>query len=548
MAGEPTNANSLSRIDDLLRDSRLVYDYCNSVGGIDVDALIAAINAVEALTGDDRVPSAAAVIELRKQYAQGRTQMPFDVFYSLRNGWTIFPPRSKKWVTAGVVGLAIVFMICVLHLTRIYNRGVDLSAELSVLEASQAERRYGELERKLLDARQRLFPISTSSVAVGSVPCGVEESAAPCNGAQGGASTNIDEKYLLAREASHLMVFELVNLDQRIKDVNVRMGEFQEQARYPIVGMGAIEYSLSKFQSGAWAALVSWFGCPAGSTAKDGGCTLTQSSENDRPAQEEGAKTAVLAASVEVVRLQAQALPETPARHDGTQAEEQQRPAYDTLYDPRLSGMSEVFCRKVNLLEDYVSGQLSKDELASKDAFLGKLTYSLGDTFGVSTAGAIIQNCALGLSYYSGAIPDIEAINMRVKDKLNLYSMIILPAVYGALGAIVFFMRPLLNPRLPNPGMTHTLYRIALGALAGMILAWLGMGMFGTDEAFKSVGLGLFAVAFILGFSIDVFFDLLDRLVGISRGAVKKIGSPASDAIGTSGATGGAGTGGAAPS
>ena len=121
---------------------------------------------------------------------------------------------------------------------------------------------------------------------------------------------------------------------------------------------------------------------------------------------------------------------------------------------------------------------------------------------------------------------------MRVKDKLSLYSMIILPAVFGALGAIVYFMRPLLSPQLPNPGKTHTLYRIALGALAGMILAWLGMGMFGADEAFKSAGLGLFALAFILGFSIDVFFDLLDRLVGISRGAVKKIGLQTSDESG----------------
>jgi hypothetical protein len=192
--------------------------------------------------------------------------------------------------------------------------------------------------------------------------------------------------------------------------------------------------------------------------------------------------------------------------------------------------MREIFCTKVGLLEDYASGSKPKldDEM---DYFIDRIAYSVGENFGVSAAMAIVQSCKLGLNYYSGSIPDIEAINMRVQDKLNLYSIIILPAMYGALGAIVFFMRPLLNPRLPNPGISQTIYRVALGALAGMILAWLGMGVFGSDEAFKSVGLGLFAFAFILGFSIDVFFELLDRLVGMSRGAVQRLGAPPSSAM-----------------
>jgi len=476
-----------SKVDDLLRDAKLVYDYCNEVGSLKEDQLLVSINAVENLKPEDRLSSAPEVTELRKRYIEARANLPFDVFYSLRNGWTIFPPRSKKWMTAGVVILAIAFMVCVLHLTRIYNRGVELSAELSLLEASQAERRYGELERKLLDTRLRLFPHGTSNFRADGALCGeaVSVSEANCDLAQP-AGSEPDEKYLLAREASHLMIFELVNLDQRIKNLNVLVGEFQEQARYPIVGMNALEYSIMKFQSGVWTTLVSFVGCPVGSTAQNGGCAMMPAS------------------------------PKTPT--------------FDTFYDPRLSGMSEIFCRKVDLLQQYIDHQLTKAQFVSADEFLGKVAYSLGDSFGVNTAQAIVQNCALGLSYYSGAIPDIEAINLRVKDKLNLYSMIILPAVYGALGAIVFFMRPLLNPKLPNPGITHTIYRIALGALAGMILAWLGMGMFGADEAFKSVGLGLFALAFILGFSIDVFFELLDRLVGISRGAVKKIGTPATEA------------------
>ncbi len=55
-----------------------------------------------------------------------------------------------------MVVAAILFMIGTLHLTRIYNRGVDISAALTVLEVSEAEIRFGELERRLLDAHDQL--------------------------------------------------------------------------------------------------------------------------------------------------------------------------------------------------------------------------------------------------------------------------------------------------------------------------------------------------------------------------------------------------------
>jgi hypothetical protein len=118
---------------------------------------------------------------------------------------------------------------------------------------------------------------------------------------------------------------------------------------------------------------------------------------------------------------------------------------------------------------------------------------------------------------------------MRVKDALNLYSLIILPSLFGALGAVVYFLRAFLNPKEPNEGWSRTLYHVALGALAGMIMAWLGMGLLGSDDAFKSIGLGLFAFAFVLGYSIDVFFDLLANLVKAASRTVGQIGSTGPD-------------------
>ena len=98
--------STLSQIDELLRDARLVHGYCSAVGDIGVEDLAAAINAVEALASGARVPSATEVAELRKQYALVRKKLDFDVFYSLRNGWTMFPTRWERWMTAVVVVLA----------------------------------------------------------------------------------------------------------------------------------------------------------------------------------------------------------------------------------------------------------------------------------------------------------------------------------------------------------------------------------------------------------------------------------------------------------
>ena len=82
--------------------------------------------------------------------------MTFQQFYALRSGWRVFPSRRQRLLTAVMVGVAILFMICTLHMTRIYNRGVDISATLTSLEESEAEIRYGELERRLLDAQVQL--------------------------------------------------------------------------------------------------------------------------------------------------------------------------------------------------------------------------------------------------------------------------------------------------------------------------------------------------------------------------------------------------------
>jgi hypothetical protein len=104
----------------------------------------------------------------------------------------------------------------------------------------------------------------------------------------------------------------------------------------------------------------------------------------------------------------------------------------------------------------------------------------------------------------------------------------LLPAIYGALGALVYYMRQFVNPLRPDPTASRVMMRVALGALAGILLAW-----FWTTTTVEEgltvpdVGLGTLAFAFLLGFSIEVFFGLLDRFVVLANQAVQRLGDGA---------------------
>ncbi|WFP65339.1 hypothetical protein [Mesorhizobium sp. WSM4904] len=108
---------------------------------------------------------------------------------------------------------------------------------------------------------------------------------------------------------------------------------------------------------------------------------------------------------------------------------------------------------------------------------------------------------------------------------LSPYALWILPALYGSLGAIMFHMRMILNPLLPNPTLARLVHRVVLGALAGMVLAWfLGPDTKLGGQA-SAIGFSLFTFAFLFGFSLDIFFTLLDQFVSTSVAGIKKFGS-----------------------
>lgn len=98
---------------------------------------------------------------------------------------------------------------------------------------------------------------------------------------------------------------------------------------------------------------------------------------------------------------------------------------------------------------------------------------------------------------------------------IELYGVLILPALYGMIGTIVFELRRILNPLTPSASLERVIVRTALGGLAGISITFVFRPLHSASNEVTPSGIAIFGVAFILGFSIDVFFTMLDRMVGM---------------------------------
>jgi hypothetical protein len=105
-----------------------------------------------------------------------------------------------------------------------------------------------------------------------------------------------------------------------------------------------------------------------------------------------------------------------------------------------------------------------------------------------------------------------------IKPKIDNLANWILPGLYGALGAIIFFMRRYLNPNLANPDLTSVCYRTLIGGFAAVIFAWLWSYLPSNARAEGGLSPAPFVLAFIVGYSTDLLFQALDQAVdGLSR-------------------------------
>lgn len=121
-------------------------------------------------------------------------------------------------------------------------------------------------------------------------------------------------------------------------------------------------------------------------------------------------------------------------------------------------------------------------------------------------------------------VPPISTLIGLVNDRLSPFALWLLPALYGAMGAMLFHLRMILNPLKPDPPLARLLLRLSLGALAGIVLTWFFVPGSRLNVEVANVGFTLFAFAFLFGFSLDVFFAILDRFVATSVASIQRLG------------------------
>ena len=92
------------------------------------------------------------------------------------------------------------------------------------------------------------------------------------------------------------------------------------------------------------------------------------------------------------------------------------------------------------------------------------------------------------------------------------------------LGALIYHLRAYLSRDRPDPDFFSVLVRVFLGGFAGVVVGWYVPA---DIESLGTIGIKWTSItlAFLVGYSIDVFLSLLDRIVAGLSGWVRGIGA-----------------------
>jgi hypothetical protein len=471
-------------VDDLTSEAEMVSAYSARAGILNDDSLLQALRSVEDLPRDQRVLTAPAVVDLLTKLSETRESIPFSTVIALRAGWDPGrDTRAGRLTSLGFVVASLLLMLAVGNLTLNYNIGVRLYQELLDVQARNPAFQFSKLERQLLEAENGLVGKPSGIVAAGPVAA----SAIPdTNG-----SSPLESS--LARDASFQYAYELLMLDKELRLYKNKSDAFiadaDRQLSFIPAFWTAAQRKLASIKESC--SLVDRPDCK-----KD--YVIQAQETSDKVTQDHDMNYGTLAFDPSSIRNFCRYLVEIDVvRSNGRQ--ENSLPTFDD------------------------KAVVSKDRLE----FINAVRYLFADMLGIDTLQLLRQNCRLGLNYYTQSIPNILEMQNNVHARLSSYSFIVLPMLYGALGSLMYFMRRVMDPLLPNPKFLRAVHRVALGALAGMVLAWLWDGMFAENGAISTIGFGLFTLAFIFGFSIDVFFTLLERMVKLATNGVIRIGEPA---------------------
>ena len=468
--------------------------------------LVTAIDKAKSVAIANRNFVAPEMIEVYQRVAIIKTKILPSTMAAIKGGWRPNGDKTRETITnVAFVILAVFVTLAVGHLTLIHSRGTALAADLIRLDEANPGLQFGILERRLLRAQEFVFSDNGSNAAAQTATAnpmaeaGGEKKPGSNQPNAASSATQIDPmgSISLAQDSMLRDAYDLSVLNQRLLSARARTNQLIVEAYGPYPRLAAVYGGIVNGLD-SLSGTAKWLLCLASGAGSEK-CAVSGS-------------------------------PPPAGITKGYEAN------YVSLGEASLP----VFCGYIDKIRQLSHGQAQTIDDADK--YLDKVKYVFGPRFGYDNVERVVQNCSIGLSYLWNTIPDVRSLIDQVKAITTLYAFIILPSLYGALGSFMYFLRRSLDPYSPNLSILRMSYRVAIGGLAGLAVAYFWSGGEMTGDSFANAGFGLFLVTFVFGFSIEVFFAFLDRLVELSTAGVKNIG--ASDpAYGASGSGGGGSSG-----
>lgn len=125
----------------------------------------------------------------------------------------------------------------------------------------------------------------------------------------------------------------------------------------------------------------------------------------------------------------------------------------------------------------------------------------------------------------------LDARVIGAQDSARAYAWLlgsfILPLLYGLLGASILHLRMFLDPEISDPDFWSVSVRSVLGAFAAVLLLAIGGPSIQSITTGSGAIIGSFGLAFTIGYSVEVFFGFLQKLIYAFSNEQKPTSKPA---------------------